>query len=171
MRIKEIMKKILSALSAVLLPVILTLTAAACGAPEADAVRQIYASDEKIATPYSSYAMSGGEQQINGQSTSGSFEQFNGMVMFWSYYLEQETALDVRYEIRVKQGRVKLVLVDPDFEVITIDEITNQTAADGEEVHTMLLGEGTTFLKLVGTDDAQVEFKVSIREGDFYTVK
>lgn len=155
----------------VMLAAVLMFVTASCGQTQTAAMKEIYNSDEKIATPYSSYAMENGEQQVTGQSTSGSFERFNGMVMFWSYYIEQDVAVDVRYYIRVKQGKVKLVLVDPDFQVVTIDEITSQTGMDDEKVQTLLLGEGTTFLKLVGTDDAQVEFQIGIREGDFYAVK
>lgn len=166
MRATETMRKCLSMLLAVLL-----FCSAGCGPSKTDEMRQLYANEEKIATPYSSYVMGSGEQQVNGQGTTGSFEAFNGMVMFWSYYLEQETALDIRYYIRVKQGKVKLVLVDPDFNVITIDEISGQTGMDDTAVQTLLLEEGTTFLKLVGTDDAQVEFEMSIREGDFYAVR
>lgn len=142
-----------------------------CQTEQTDPMAAIYNDETKISNPYSYYEIAEAEQEINGQSVTGNFSDMNGMVMLWTYDAGKDTALEVRYFFKVTEGKVKLVLVDPDESVHTIAEFTKQDAMSDYEAEALSIREGLSRIKLVGTKDAVVEFDIQISEGDFIAMK
>ena len=142
-----------------------------CGGAASDSMSDIYYDNEKLGSYYSSYKMSDFTQEIEGSQISGTYEKLNGMVLLWNYEVEEDIALDVNYSMKVSQGKAKLVMIDPDGAVVTIAELSNGVTADVMKTQSFSMHDGLYRLKLVGTDNAVVDFAVEIAGGAFYGVK
>ncbi len=151
----------------VLLCFCLVVSQAACGSipAEEDEMAEIYDNAEKLANNFSSYRMENAEQTIDGMRMSGTFEKLNGMVMFWTYEPAEDTVADIRYLLKVSAGKVKLVLVDGNNRIETVAEMTRQEKMEGSEAVTLSIRAGYNRLKLVGTQDAVVEFDIEMNAG------
>lgn len=135
------------------------------GCASSDSMADIYYDDERLSSYYSSYELSELTQEIDGNTISGTYEKLNGMVMLWNYEVEGDIALDVNYRIEVSQGKVKLIMVDPDGAICTITELSNSVTGDMMETQSFSMHKGLYRLKLVGTDDAVVDFEVMVDGG------
>lgn len=154
-----------------LLGVLLLLFSMGCGMEQTDPMTTIYSDETQLSNPYSKFDIGEIEQEIDGQSVNGKFEDMEGMVMLWTYDIEKETALELRYFLKVTQGRAKLVWVEPDGTVSTLMEFTKQNTMSDYAVVPLSLKKGLSRLKLVGTEDAVVEFDIHISEGEFISIK
>lgn len=141
-----------------------------CSNASSDSMADIYYDNEKLGSYYSSYQMSDFTQEVDGNRISGIYKNLNGMVMLWNYEVEEDIALDVNYSMKVSQGKVKLVIVDPDGNVVTIAELSNGVTGDMMKTQSFSLHEGLYRVKLVGTENATVDFELEIAGGDFYGV-
>ncbi len=140
---------------------------AACGSisPEEDEMAEIYDDVEKLANNFSSYRMEDAEQTIDGMRMNGTFQKLNGMVMFWTYEPKEDTVVDIRYLLKVTFGKVKLILVDGNNRIETVTEMTRQENMEGSRTVTLSIKAGYNRLKLVGTQDAVVEYDIELNAG------
>lgn len=150
-----------------LLAVLLLICCTGCGAAQTSPSEDIYNDEERLSTLYSSYSMERASQEINGQKMTGEYDTMNGMVMVWTYDAPEDMALDVRYLFHVSEGSVKLVLLDEYGKLSTITELSKPTEMDDYAVAELSLKKGLNWIKIVGTDDAVVEFDMMIYEGSF----
>lgn len=142
-----------------------------CGGPPEDETARIYYDEEKLANNFSSYRMEEAEQTIKGMRTTGTFQNLNGMVMFWTYEPDKDTVADIRYLLKVTGGKVKLILVDGNNRIGTITEMTRQDEMEESETVTLSVKAGYNRLKLVGTENAVVEFDIEMNEGSLISVR
>ena len=157
------MKKVIS----MMLVIGMTMCFGGCGDATSDSMADIYYDSERLGSYYSSYKMSDFSQEMDGNGISGNYENLNGMVLLWNYEPEEDIALDVKYYMKVLQGKVKLIMVDSDGGMVTIAELSNGVTADMMKTYSFSMHDGLYCLKLVGTDDAVVDFEIQVDEGAF----
>lgn len=138
-----------------------------CGDATSDSMAEIYYDNEKLGSYYSKYEMSDSTQEIDGRQITGTYENLNGMVLLWNYEPSEDIALDVKYWVKVSQGKVKLIMVDSNGGMVTIDELSNCVTADMMKTQSFSMHDGLYCLKLVGTEDAVVDFEIQVDEGAF----
>lgn len=158
------MKKVIS----IMLVIGMMMCFGGCGDATSDSMADIYYDNAKLGSYYSSYKMSDFTQEVDGNQISGTYKNLNGMVLLWNYEVEEDIALDVNYSMKVSKGKVKLVMVDPDGTVVTIEELSNGVTADVMKTQSFSLHKGLYRVKIVGTEDAIVDFEVEIAGGAFY---
>lgn len=140
--------------------------AACTGVPaEEDGMAQIYDDPEKLANNFSSYRMEDAEQTVDGLCMSGTFQKLNGMVLFWTYEPKEDTVADLTFLLKVSAGKVKLILVDGNNRIETITEMTRQEEMEESETVTLSIRAGYNRLKLVGTEDAVVDYEIEMNAG------
>lgn len=154
-----------------MLVVVMMLCFLGCGNDTSKSLAQIYHDNGQIGNAYSNYNMENFKQETSDSKISGSYSDFVGMVMLWTYEVDEDIALDVNYSIKVTEGRVKLVMVNPAGEVYTIAEFTNGNALDKIQTQTFSLHDGMYRLKLVGIENADVDFLIEVKGGDFIGTK
>lgn len=147
------------------------LWSAGCGGVSSDTMADIYYDAKQLGSYYSNYELSGSTQSIGEDTIFGTYKGLNGMVMLWNYEAPGDIALDIDYKFQVLHGKVKLVMVDPEGQIHTIEELSGGATSDGMKTESFSMYDGLYRLKLVGTDDAEVEFAVEIDEGDFIGAK
>lgn len=160
------MKKVIS----VMLVIGMMVCFCGCGGTTSDSVADIYYMDEKLANYYSNYTMSDSWEEIDGNNISGKYSDFNGMVALWMYEDEGGFPVDIDYSIKVAGGKAKLILYYTDGKVVSVDilkEYANYDISGEEETSTIVLQKGLSCIKLVGTEDADVEFDISVNIGSF----
>lgn len=160
------MKKMIS----VMLVIGMMLCFAGCGDSTSDSVADIYYNDERLSNYYNNYSMSDCSELIDTNTISGSYQDFNGMVILWMYEDDGGFAVDINHLIRVTDGKVKLVLYYTDGTVVsvdTIEEFTSHNAYDTMQTATIVLDKGLSCVKLVGTENADVTFEINIKGGSF----
>lgn len=161
------MKKVIS----IMLVIGMMMCFGGCGSAASDSMADIYYNNEKLGNYYSSYKMSDFTQETGNNRISGTYENLNGMVLLWNYEPEEDIALDVNYIMKVSQGKVKLIMADSDGTITTIAELSNGVTADVMKTQSFFLHAGFYCLKLVGTDNAVVDFQIAINDGSFIGVK
>lgn len=161
------MKKVIS----IMLVIGMMMGLGGCDDSSPDSMANIYYDNEKLGSYYSSYNVSDSTQTMEGNQLSGTYENLNGMVLLWNYEPEEDIVLDVNYNIKVSQGKVKLIMVGSDGTIVTIAELSNGVTADVMKTQTFSLHDGLYCLKLVGTENAVADFRIAINSGSFIGIK
>lgn len=160
------MKKMIS----IILVIGMMLCLGGCSEAASNPMADMYYDNEQLANYYSNYEMAECTQQISGDRISGTYRGFNGMVTLWIYEDDGGFPLDVNHCIKVADGKVKLVLYYTDGRTVsveTIEEFSKNYVSDEMVSSPIVLRDGLSCLKIVGTDDAEVTFEIEIKNGSF----
>lgn len=82
----------------------------------------IYDNDAKIASNTNTYSLTNVEQVHSDLHFTASVGKMEGMDTVWVFDAEEDTAVDITYQLNVSSGKAKLVLIDPEKEVSVIVE-------------------------------------------------
>lgn len=152
------MKKILS----FCLVTILLLAGCSTGSKNA-----LYTDDKAIASDTNNFNLNKEEQKIEGQTFTGKVE-FEGMDTIWVYEAKEDLELNIAYTLKLAKGIAKLVLISPDGTLTPIVEVSDKaTELDQLAKSPLPLKTGENRIKLVAKDKAEIEFEISIEEGEF----
>lgn len=106
--------------------------------------KQMYGSNSTIAGSADSYTFGDRSGETKDNESELSFSKFYGTNSIWSVDSNSEATLQVEYDQEIDGGKLKVVLVTPGQEVVTIAE------GSGQGVSELLLAAGTSTIKLVG---------------------
>ena len=107
-----------------------------------NAMADIYDNESKITSDTNSFNLDGIEQEIEGNSYNATIEKMEGMDTVWTLDTEEETTVDISYDITLYNGKVKVVLIYPDGELTTLAEcISNQDNSSNSTSLTLPRGE------------------------------
>lgn len=164
------MKKVIS----VMLVIGMMLCTCSCGDGVSDPMADIYYSEERQSNYYSNYNMSNCWEIKEDNSISGGYDNFNGMVTLWFYEDEGGFPVDINYCMKVSQGKAKIIMYYTDgvnTSIDIIDEITTYNVVGESQTLTVVLQKGLSCIKIVGMDDADVEYELRINNGSFIGTK
>ena len=132
-----------------------------------NAMADIYDNESKITSDTNSFNLNGIKQEINGNSYNATVEKMEGMDTVWTLDTEEETTVDISYDITLYNGKVKVVLIYPDGELTTLAEcISNQD--DSSNTTSLALTQGEYRIKIVAGEDTKFDISLSITDGSFH---
>lgn len=123
-----------------------------------DAVTDIDYNDAKtLAKSGDTYSRVNYSQTKNAKRVTASGEKFAGMDTLWRYQADEGEEAGLSFTLGVEKGKVKLVFINPDGEVITLVECQSE---DGQAVTKsgeapLKMQEGENRIKLVGEDNSE----------------
>lgn len=147
------MKRVTRKLIAILMAGVLMLGIAGC-----DATTNVDYNDAKtLAKSGDTYSRVNYSQTEKQGQISLSGEKFAGMDTLWKYRADEGEEAGLSYTLGVGKGKVKLVFINPDGEVITLVECQSEdgqgTSKSGE--CPLPIREGENRIKLVGEDNSE----------------
>ena len=116
--------------------------------------KTLYDNDEAIASEADSYSFRNRTGRSEGNSTDMKF-YLTGMDTIWQLSAEENCSLTVSFDITMKSGQFKVVLISPDNEVETIVE----GSATGQKEISIMPGQSR--IKIVGKE-TETELKLSL---------
>ena len=132
-----------------------------------EAIADIYNNESKIRSDTNSFNLDGIEQEINGNSYNATVEKMEGMDTIWTMDVEEETTVDIEYDITLYNGKVKVVLVSPEDELTILAEcISNQD--DSSNTTSLALTQGEYRIKIVAGKNTKFDISLSISDGSFH---
>lgn len=127
----------------------------------------VYDDEAKISSETNSYNLDEAEQNIDSHNFVGNIGKFEGMDTIWYYESDKDTQIDMKYKIKVTSGKVKLVLISPDATTTTLVEITDSSDLTDYAVNNLTIKKGENKIKMVAGKNTNLEFDISIEEGEF----
>ena len=124
----------------------------------------IYSDESKIINEADSYSYLTRTGTTKDNKSTVRFKTFNGMETIWTINTEEEGTLTIEYNTVIKQGKFKLVLIDPNNDVQTIIEQPGSGTASIE------MKKGKSRIKIVGLD-AQGEIQAILSASKNMKVK
>ncbi|MBU5438050.1 hypothetical protein KQI42_08530 [Tissierella sp. MSJ-40] len=146
--------------------IIVTLLCTGCGV---NYMNSLYSKDDEISSDTNSFSLDKDEQSIDGQAYTGKLE-FEGMDTIWKYNAEDDMEIELSYLLSVSKGKAKLVLIDPSGKLETLVENKDKTIQKDMETIKMSLKKGENRIKLVASNKAQIELKLSVDVGDLNNI-
>lgn len=132
-----------------------------------NAMADIYDNESKITSDTNSFNLDGIEQEIEGNSYNATIEKMEGMDTVWTLDTEEETTVDISYDITLYNGKVKVVLIYPDGELTTLAEcISNQDNSSNSTSLTLPRGEYR--IKKIAGENTKFDISLSITDGSFH---
>ena len=132
-----------------------------------NAMADIYDNESKITSDTNSFNLDGIEQEIEGNSYNATIEKMEGMDTVWTLDTEEETTVDISYDITLYNGKVKVVLIYPDGELTTLAEcISNQDNSSNSTSLTLPRGEYR--IKIIAGENTKFDISLSITDGSFH---
>ena len=123
-----------------------------------------YDDDEIIASSSSSASTTGSSILTINNSSTIKYNTFNGKKEIWTVDSDGAGAITLEYDLEIKKGRFKCVIVSPDKKVtVLFDETSAQTKS-------IDVPEGKSTIKFVG-DGAGIELRIKITTGGDAWVK
>lgn len=151
------MKKLLVGL------VVVGLSFTACGT---NTIAAIYDNDSRIASQGNSFSYYADvKQTIDDNQYKSSVHGMDGMDTVWTLDAEDDTEVEIDFNIQHQSGEMKLVLISPDGETENIIECTEETSVEGSPVYELKKGENR--IKVVSKDKAEFDLNLSINQGSF----
>lgn len=126
----------------------------------------VYNDDKRIAGEGNSYNLENYEQEIEDGKFHATVESMEGMDTLWAIDADTKATAELAYDIKVENGKAKLVFINADNQVTVIAEATEKGECSGTQ--TLDLEQGKNRVKLVSADKAKLEASLSSSEGDFY---
>ena len=144
-------------LGIIFLCVVILLTG--CASSDASSV---YDNDRKIASQSNTYNKVNYEMSENNGTITLSCEVFEGMDTIWSYTASEDMKVNIRYSLKVDNGKAKLVQILPDGALETIVEVTDETEEADKVEKTLQLKKGKNRIKIIGGEDTAVKLELTI---------
>lgn len=132
-------------------------------------VNSVYSDESKISSENNSYSLNDLKQTVCEQEYTGQIE-FEGMDTIWKFKVESESEVEISYSLSVTKGSAKLILINPDGELETIVESNKIVEGDNLVSTTLVLKKGENRIKLVGRDNAQIDIRFKVSDGELYKV-
>lgn len=130
----------------------------------------IYNNDKKLAETSDSWSLFNNNQSIANNEFNGTYE-LSGCGTIWRYSSDEQVDLQVPYNLIVKSGKAKLILITPDNEVKTLVENTSKSPVKDEATFTLPIEKGLNRIKLVGSKKANIQVQLKIDEGTFEKIE
>ena len=132
-----------------------------------NAMAAIYDTESKITSDTNSFNLDGIEQEIEGNSYNATIEKMEGMDTVWTLDTEEETTVDISYDITLYNGKVKVVLIYPDGELTTLAECkSNQDNSSNST--SLTLPQGEYRIKIIAGENTKFDISLSITDGSFH---
>lgn len=132
-----------------------------------NAMADIYDNESKITSDTNSFNLDGIEQEIEGNSYNATIEKMEGMDTVWTLDTEEETTVDISYDITLYNGKVKVVLIYPDGELTTLAECkSNQDNSSNST--SLTLPQGEYRIKIIAGENTKFDISLSITDGSFH---
>ena len=87
----------------------------------------------------------------------------------WEFDAPKDLDVKIESQITVSSGKAKLVLIDPDDTVTILKEYTADSKAEQKYSETFRVKKGHNRMKLVAEKDTQIEFDISVDQGEMNT--
>ena len=126
---------------------------------------EIYDNDKKIASDTNTYNLNDVEQTSEDGHFTASVEKMEGMDTIWVFEAEEDTALDITYTLNVSSGKMKLVLINPNGEVLIIAECDSEMLEPVQS--TLNVESGINRIKIVADKNTKFDIDISVLEGEF----
>lgn len=123
----------------------------------------IYDNDTKIASESNTYSLKNIEQVHSDLHFTASVEKMEGMDTVWVFDAEEDTVVDITYQLNVSSGKAKLVLIDPEKEVSVIVECDSKMEEPVQE--TLDIRKGNNRIKIVAGENTQFDIDFTISHG------
>lgn len=140
------------------------------GCGDGDITSAIYTNDKELAATYDSWSLFNNNQSIENNEFNGTYE-LSGCGTIWKYSSDEQVDLQVPYNLTVKGGKAKLILITPDNEVKTLVENTSKSPVKDECTFTLPLEKGLNRIKLVGSNKTNIQVQLKIDEGIFQKIE
>ena len=138
-----------------------------CGCSQAK-LDEIYDDDVEIAKRSDSYSTSIYTYSYVGNEANYHARSLSGMKTVWEYEAVGECEVTIAFSLSVeKGGSAKLVLVNPDDEVIVLYENTNNTVTDSMQTMQISMTKGMYRIKVVGRDKPEIDLVMHVSTGNF----
>ena len=132
-----------------------------------NAMADIYDNESKITSDTNSFNLDGIEQEIEGNSYNATIEKMEGMDTVWTLDTEEETTVDISYDITLYNGKIKVALIYPDGELTTLAEC--KSSQDNSSNSTSLtLPQGEYRIKIIAGENTKFDISLSITDGSFH---
>lgn len=123
----------------------------------------IYDNDAKIASNTNTYSLTNVEQVHSDLHFTASVGKMEGMDTVWVFDAEEDTAVDITYQLNVSSGKAKLVLIDSEKEVSVIVECDSKMEEPVQE--TLDIRKGNNRIKIVAGENTQFDIDFTISQG------
>ena len=132
-----------------------------------NAMADIYDNESKITSDINSFNLDGIEQEIEGNSYNATIEKMEGMDTVWTLDTEEETTVDISYDITLYNGKIKVALIYPDGELTTLAECkSNQDNSSNST--SLTLPQGEYRIKIIAGENTKFDISLSITDGSFH---
>ena len=132
-----------------------------------NAMADIYDNESKITSDTNSFNLDGIEQEIEGNSYNATIEKMEGMDTVWTLDTEEETTVDISYDITLYNGKIKVALIYPDGELTTLAECkSNQNNSSNST--SLTLPQGEYRIKIIAGENTKFDISLSITDGLFH---
>ena len=132
-----------------------------------NAMADIYDNESKITSDTKSFNLDGIEQEIEGNSYNATIEKMEGMDTVWTLDTEEETTVDISYDITLYNGKIKVALIYPDGELTTLAECkSNQDNSSNST--SLTLPQGEYRIKIIAGENTKFDISLSITDGSFH---
>ncbi|MBB5265447.1 uncharacterized protein YcfL [Catenibacillus scindens] len=132
-----------------------------------NAMADIYDNESKITSDTNSFNLDGIEQEIEGNSYNATIEKMEGMDTVWTLDTEEETTVDISYDITLYNGKIKVALIYPDGELTTLAECkSNQDNSSNST--SLTLPQGEYRIKIIAGENTKFDISLSITDGSFH---
>lgn len=129
-------------------------------------MNKIYSDNKKIASEDDSYTLNKSVTNLENGTFTGSFK-LSGSLTLWSYDSDKDDNLQVPYNLSVKSGKAKLVLITPDNEVVDLVENSKNAAISEDTTINVPLKKGNNRIRLIGYKQSSIHLNMKIDKGEF----
>ncbi len=123
----------------------------------------VYDDDAKIASSSNTYNIMNYEQVQSDLHFTASVEKMEGMDTIWVFDAEEDTEVDITYQLNVSSGKMKLVWINPEKEVSVIVECDSEMEDSVQE--TLHIKKGNNRIKIVAGENTQFDIDFTISHG------
>lgn len=126
----------------------------------------IYNNDARIASDGNSYNFYADvDQDWEDSSYTATVNGMDGMDTVWSCNADDDSIVEIDFDMGLSTGAAKLVFIDPDGKLETIVECSSEGAETGSKA--VKIKKGNNRIKLVCRDKAELDMALSIDTGAF----
>jgi len=130
-------------------------------------VDNIYYDNSEIAKEYDTFSLYDSDEQIVKEGSYRGNLKLSGSGTIWKYVSDKDTDLQVLYNLVVKDGNAKVVLISPDNNVVTITDNEEQITLDRMTSINVPIKKGTNRIKIVGYKNPNIKLELHIDKGEF----
>ncbi|AKA68856.1 hypothetical protein [Clostridium scatologenes] len=133
-----------------------------------DVANKVYDDNSKICKEYDTFGMDNSNEKVE-QGVYKANLKISGDTTIWEYKSDKDFDLKVPYNLYVKSGKGKIVLISPDNKVTTLVEKSSKAGNGGKESMMLSIKKGNNRIKLVGYKKADMNVEIHLDKGNFKT--